>query len=101
VRSSPVNAGDVWFPQPPPNEHPWRSMPHQGMTAQISGTSLSAEARGSGTREILERWFEGRPIRSGYLIVDGGKFAGIGAQSYSGGNATGASEHVARFKTTS
>ena len=21
-------AGDVWFPQPPPQDHPWRTMPH-------------------------------------------------------------------------
>ncbi|MGH8480074.1 MAG: NAD-dependent formate dehydrogenase, partial [Gammaproteobacteria bacterium] len=25
-------AGDVWFPQPPPEDHPWRTMPHHGMT---------------------------------------------------------------------
>src|SRR5262245_42944231 len=54
-------AGDVWFPQPPPVDHPWRSMPHHGMTPHISGTSLSAQARyAAGTREILECYFEGR-----------------------------------------
>jgi len=37
-------AGDVWFPQPAPKDHPWRSMPHHGMTPHISGTSLSAQA---------------------------------------------------------
>jgi formate dehydrogenase len=63
-------AGDVWFPQPPPVDHPWRSMPHHGMTPHISGTSLSAQARyAAGTREILECYFEGRPIRNEYLIV--------------------------------
>src|SRR6516164_10564755 len=36
-------AGDVWFPQPAPKDHPWRSMPHHGMTPHISGTSLSAQ----------------------------------------------------------
>jgi formate dehydrogenase len=93
-------AGDVWFPQPPPNDHPWRTMPHHGMTPHISGTSLSAEARyAAGTREILECWLEGRPIRNEYLIVDGGKLAGAGAHSYSAGNATGGSEDAARFKT--
>jgi formate dehydrogenase len=92
-------AGDVWFPQPPPQEHPWRTMPHHGMTPHISGTSLSAQARyAAGTREILECWFEGRPIRDEYLIVDGGKLAGTGAHSYSAGNATGGSEEAARFK---
>ena len=48
-------AGDVWFPQPAPQDHPWRTMPHHGMTPHISGTSLSAQARyAAGTREILE-----------------------------------------------
>lgn len=76
-------AGDVWFPQPAPKDHPWRFMPHQGMTPHISGTSLSAQARyAAGTREILECWFEQRPIREEYLIVDGGKLAGTGAHSY-------------------
>lgn len=91
-------AGDVWFPQPPPRDHPWRTMPHHGMTPHISGTSLSAQARyAAGVREILECWFEGRPIRDEYLIVDGGKLAGVGAQSYSEGNATDGSEEAARF----
>jgi formate dehydrogenase len=47
---------------------------------------LSAQARyAAGTREILECWFEGRPIREEYLIVDSGKLAGTGAHSYSVG----------------
>ncbi len=92
-------AGDVWFPQPPPKDHPWRTMPHHGMTPHISGTSLSAQARyAAGTREILECWFEGRPIREEYLIVDGGKLAGAGAHSYSSGNATSGSDEASRFK---
>ena len=93
-------AGDVWFPQPAPRDHPWRSMPHHGMTPHISGSSLSAQARyAAGTREILECWFEGKPIREEYLIVDGGKLAGSGAHSYSAGDATRGSEEAARFKT--
>jgi len=77
-------AGDVWFPQPAPADHPWRKMPHQGMTPHISGSSLSAQTRyAAGTREILECWFDKRPIRNEYLIVDGGKLAGVGAHSYS------------------
>jgi formate dehydrogenase len=95
-------AGDVWFPQPAPNDHPWRTMPHHGMTPHISGASLSAQTRyAAGTREILECWFEGRQIRNEYLIVDAGKLAGAGAHSYSAGNATRGSEDAARFKTTS
>ncbi|MCX8569538.1 MULTISPECIES: NAD-dependent formate dehydrogenase [Hyphomicrobiales] len=92
-------AGDVWFPQPAPRDHPWRTMPHHGMTPHISGSSLSAQARyAAGTREILECWFAGRPIREEYLIVDGGKLAGAGAHSYSAGDATRGSEEAARFK---
>jgi formate dehydrogenase len=79
-------AGDVWFPQPAPADHPWRTMPHHGMTPHISGTSLSAQARyAAGTREILECFLEGRPIREEYLIVEGGRLAGTGARSYSAG----------------
>ncbi len=92
-------AGDVWFPQPAPQDHPWRTMPHHGMTPHTSGTSLSAQARyAAGVREILECWFEGRPIREEYLIVDGGKLAGTGAHSYSAGNATAGSEEAAKFR---
>jgi formate dehydrogenase len=92
-------AGDVWFPQPAPKDHPWRTMPHHGMTPHTSGTSLSAQARyAAGIREILECWFEGRPIRNEYLIVDGGRLAGTGAHSYSAGNATAGSEEAARYK---
>jgi formate dehydrogenase len=94
-------AGDVWFPQPAPQDHPWRTMPHHGMTPHISGTSLSAQARyAAGVREVLECWFEGRPIRDEYLVVDGGKLAGVGAHSYSEGNATEGSEEAAKFKTS-
>jgi formate dehydrogenase len=93
-------AGDVWFPQPAPRDHPWREMPHHGMTPHISGTSLSAQARyAAGTREILECFFEERPIRDEYLIVQSGALAGAGAHSYSSGNATGGSEDAARWKT--
>jgi formate dehydrogenase len=79
-------AGDVWFPQPAPPDHPWRTMPHHGMTPHISGSSLSAQARyAAGTREILECFLDGRPIRDEYLIVEGGGLAGTGAHSYSAG----------------
>ena len=92
-------AGDVWFPQPAPRDHPWRTMPHHGMTPHVSGTSLSAQARyAAGTREILECWLEDRPIRDEYLIVDAGALAGAGAHSYSAGDATGGSEEASRFR---
>jgi formate dehydrogenase len=93
-------AGDVWFPQPAPKDHPWRAMPNNGMTPHTSGTSLSAQARyAAGVREILECWFEDRPIREEYLIVDAGKLAGAGAHSYSAGDATAGSDEAARFRT--
>ena len=83
-------AGDVWFPQPAPVDHP-----------HISGTTLTAQARyAAGTREILESWLAGEPIRSEYLIVDGGKLAGTGAKSYSAGDATRGAEASIRFKKT-
>ena len=87
-------AGDVWYPQPPPADHPWRTMPHNAMTPHTSGTTLSAQARyAAGTREILECFLTGRPIRQEYLIVDGGKLAGTGAASYSvGGDASPGSQ---------
>ena len=91
-------AGDVWFPQPAPLDHPWRTMPNHGMTPHISGTSLSAQARyAAGVREILECFFAGRPIRDEYLIVEGGHLAGAGAHSYSEGDTTGGSEEAVRY----
>jgi formate dehydrogenase len=92
-------AGDVWFPQPAPRDHPWRTMANNGMTPHVSGSSLSAQARyAAGVREILECWFDGRPIREEYLIVDRGALAGAGAHSYSAGDATRGSDEAARFK---
>ena len=92
-------AGDVWFPQPAPNDHVWRTMPNNGMTPHTSGTSLTAQARYSaGVREILECFFDNQPIRDEYLIVQNGDLAGVGAHSYSKGTATGGSEEAAKYK---
>ena len=92
-------AGDVWFPQPAPNDHPWRSMPHHGMTPHTSGTSLSAQTRyADGVREILECFFEKKKIRNQYLIVKDGELAGMGAHSYSKGTATDGSEEAAKYQ---
>ncbi len=92
-------AGDVWFPQPAPNDHVWRTMPNHGMTPHTSGTSLSAQARyADGVREILECFFEGSEIRNKYLIVKDGQLAGMGAHSYSKGSATGGSEEAAKYQ---
>src|SRR6202048_1102754 len=92
-------AGDVWFPQPAPRDHPWSTMTHHGMTPHISGTSLPAQTRyAAGTREILECYFAGKPIRTEYLVVDKGKLAGVGAHSYTAGEAAKGSEEAAKFK---
>jgi formate dehydrogenase len=94
-------AGDVWFPQPPPKDHPWRTMPHEGMTPHTAGTTLSAQARyAAGVREILECWFATprQPIRDEYLIVDKGQLAGVGAHSYTAGNATKGSDEAVKYK---
>lgn len=67
-------AGDVWYPQPAPADHPWRTMPNHAMTPHVSGTSLEAQKRyADGVRDCLTRFFEGRPIEPDYLIVDGGR----------------------------
>ena len=92
-------AGDVWFPQPAPNDHIWRTMPNHGMTPHTSGTSLSAQARyADGVREILECFFENKEIRNEYLIVKNGELAGMGAHSYTKGSSTSGSEEAANFK---
>jgi len=71
-------------------------MPHQGMTPHVSGTTLSAQARyAAGTREILECFLAGAPIREEYLIVDQGRLAGAGAHSYTPGDATRGLERAA------
>ena len=92
-------AGDVWFPQPAPNDHVWRTMPNHGMTPHTSGTSLSAQARyAAGVREILECFFDDKPIREPYLIDQNGDLAGMGAHSYTKGTATDGSEEAAKYK---
>ena len=69
------------------------------MTPHTSGSSLSGQSRyAAGVREILECWFDGRPIREEYLITQGGALAGAGAHSYSEGDATGGSGEAAKFK---
>jgi formate dehydrogenase len=93
-------AGDVWFPQPAPTDHPWRTMPNHGMTPHTSGTTLSAQTRyADGVREILECFFDGHKIREEYMIVGDGQLAGAGAHAYSAGTATDGSEEAANFRS--
>ena len=74
-------AGDVWYPQPAPADHPWRKMPNHAMTPHTSGTSLEAQKRyADGIHDCLINFFEGSPIDQDYLIVDGGR---VTSPSYS------------------
>ena len=76
-------AGDAWFPQPAPQDHPWRTMPHH----RIPPERRFRHKRG--TQPMFEKSsnaeIEHRPIWEEYLIVGGGKLAGTGAHSYSAG----------------
>jgi formate dehydrogenase len=57
--------------------------PPAGMPEHLAGATLSAQARyAAGTREVLECWFGGVPIRGDYLILDRGTLTGVGARSY-------------------
>lgn len=68
-------AGDVWYPQPAPKDHPWRTMPHHAMTPHVSGTTLEAQRRyADGIRDCLTRFFDGQPLDRDFLIVEAGKF---------------------------
>ena len=74
-------AGDVWYPQPAPADHPWRQMPNHAMTPHVSGTTLEAQRRyANGVRECLNAMFAGEPIDRDYIIVDGGR---VSSPSYS------------------
>ena len=67
-------AGDVWYPQPAPQDHPWRRMGKSAMVPHYSGATLEAQARyAAGVRQSLEAFLSGKPIETDYLIVAGGK----------------------------
>jgi formate dehydrogenase len=73
-------------------------MPNHAMTPHTSGTVLSAQHRYSaGVVETLECFFDNKPIRDEYLICQNGALAGVGAHSYSDGNATGGSSEAEKF----
>jgi len=73
--------GDVWFPQPAPRDHPWRTMLHKGsggnaMVPHMSGTTLDAQARyAAGVKNILENYFSGKPQTPSDVIVENGEYA--------------------------
>lgn len=73
-------AGDVWFPQPAPADHPWRTMPRNAMTVHYSGMTLEAQERiEEGVKDILNRFFNNEPFQDKDIIVDGGQ---ITSKSY-------------------
>jgi len=66
-------AGDVWYPQPAPPDHPWRKMPNNGMVPHYSGDTLSAQQRiAAMTKDILDRWFNNQPQEKDNIILDAG-----------------------------
>lgn len=69
-------AGDVWNPQPPAEDHPWRTMPNHGMTPHYSGTTLDAQARyADGTKKMLQSWFDEKDFPEEWYIVREGELA--------------------------
>ena len=67
-------AGDVWYPQPAPADHPWRTMPRNVMTVHYSGMTL--EAQGcieASVKDILSRFFNKEPFQDKDIIVNGGQ----------------------------
>lgn len=72
--------GDVWYPQPAPNDHPWRSLKQTGLTVHYSGMTVEAQKRiQKGVQEILTSFINKKPIKESYLIVDNHK---VTNQSY-------------------
>ncbi|OLL25661.1 Formate dehydrogenase [Neolecta irregularis DAH-3] len=68
--------GDVWYPQPAPKDHPWRTMPFNAMTPHVSGTSIDAQKRyAEGTKRIIDRYFKGVEQDDADVIVTGGQYS--------------------------
>ncbi|MDU0462343.1 NAD-dependent formate dehydrogenase [Staphylococcus ureilyticus] len=75
-------AGDVWYPQPAPADHPWRTMPRNAMTVHYSGMTLEAQQRiEEGTKDILNRFFNNEPFQDKDVIVDGGQITSASYKS--------------------
>ncbi len=67
-------AGDVWYPQPAPKDHPWRQMPNHAMTPHVSGTPLEAQKRyADGIQKCLDDFFAGKPLDRDFIIVENGE----------------------------
>lgn len=75
--------GDVWFPQPAPKDHPWRTMFYKGdktqggngMVPHASGTTLDAQTRyANGVKDILKRFFADEEQESANVICVNGDY---------------------------
>jgi formate dehydrogenase len=70
-------AGDVWYPEPAPADHPWRRMPNHMLTPHVSGTTLDAQRRyANDTRICLEAYLAGQPLEKDHVIVQDGEIVG-------------------------
>jgi formate dehydrogenase len=70
-------AGDVWYPEPAPADHPWRRMPRHMLTPHYSGTTLDAQKRyADGVRRLLSAYFDGSSMQSDDVIVSDGEIVG-------------------------
>lgn len=75
--------GDVWFPQPAPEDHPWRSFGNKkdgggnAMTVHCSGTSIDSQIRyAEGVQSILKSYFTKKyDYRPQDVIVIDGEYA--------------------------
>jgi formate dehydrogenase len=68
-------AGDTWYPQPAPADHPWRSLPQgsEAMTIHCSGMTREAQERiAEGVREMLEAHVGGKPLPDDFVMVEPG-----------------------------
>jgi formate dehydrogenase len=66
-------AGDTWYPQPAPADHPWRSLPagSEAMTIHCSGMTREAQDRiAEGVQEMLAAHLDGRPMPEDFVVVD-------------------------------
>jgi formate dehydrogenase len=76
-------AGDVWYPQPAPSEHPPANHAVRGHgSPHLRNVTIGSSALcGGHPRDPGVLFRRSTPIREEYLIVDGGALAGAGAHS--------------------
>lgn len=65
--------GDVWYPQPAPDDHPWRTMPLNAMTIHYSGMTLESQARiEQGVKKLLHNFINNEAFDDKDVIVASG-----------------------------